>query len=113
MRYKTINLHIVMGEMQAGGKVNYFANGQGKANFILATDSYRKSGDGGVERVVEYHRCQVDNRQFDDLDLLVKEGNIVMVQGEVRSYVKDGVITKFTQAEKCSLMGREDAVIKK
>jgi single-stranded DNA-binding protein len=96
-----------MGTVQSGGKVNYFANGQGKANFFLATDSYKKSGDGGIERVVEYHRVQVDNRQYDDLDELVKEGNIIMVQGEIRSYTKDGIITKFTQAEKCSLMGND------
>jgi len=89
MKLKTVNIHILMGTVQSGGKVNYFANGQGKANFFLATDSYKKSGDGGIERVVEY------------------QGNIIMVQGEIRSYTKDGIITKFTQAEKCSLMGND------
>lgn len=109
IRIATINRHTLMGIVTAGGKITYFANGGSSAGFHIMTDSYKPSGDGGSERFVEYHRVQVTNRVFDDLEDLMTEGNVVFIEGPKQSYEKNSTRFEYTKAETCSLIARPNS----
>lgn len=102
-----------MGPVCAGGKVTYFANGGSSAAFTIMTDAYKGSADGGSERFVEYHRVQVTNIIFDDLEDLMLEGNIVLVEGPSQSYEIKGIVYKYLKALSCSLIARGNSKKKK
>lgn len=95
-----------MGPVVGGGKITYFDNGGSSAGFNIMTDAYKPSADGGSERFVEYHRVQVTNRVFDDLEELILEGNIVLIEGPKQSYEKGGSRVEYTKATSCSLIAR-------
>lgn len=98
-----------MGPVCAGGKVTYFANGGSSAAFTLMTDAYKHSADGGSERFVEYHRVQVSNLIYDDLDGLILEGNYVLIEGPAQSYEAKGITIKYVKALSCSLIARANS----
>lgn len=102
-----------MGPVTAGGKITYFRNGSSSAAFSIMTDAYKGSADGGSERFVEYHRVQVSNLVFDDLEDLMIEGNIVLVEGPSQSYESKGITYKYLKALSCSLIARGNSKKKK
>lgn len=104
MKISTINLSIIFGIVQAGGKVTVFENGTSVASFYIATDSLKGSPDGGVRRVTEYHQISVKSAVFDDLYDLILEGNLVQVQGQHVSYMFKNTKCWQVQADKVSLL---------
>ena len=104
MKLSTTNFSILIGPVQAGGKVTVFENGTTAATFYIATDSFKGSMDGGVKRVTEYHQISVKSSVFDDLYDLILEGNIVHVQGQHVSYQYKNAKFWQLQADKVSLL---------
>ncbi len=94
-----------MGSVQKGGIIKYFDGGSAIANFYVMTHRMRLTAEKTKERKADFHRVQVKNIVFDDLEELIKEGNIVHISGESTSYEYNGVEVKYIKADKCSIIG--------
>jgi hypothetical protein len=106
MAIYTLNKQILIGPVVAGGKIYPYGDGSSRATFRIYTDSWKGGGAGSKpERVVEYHYIQVKNTVYDDLYELIEEGNLVLIEGESRSYRdKADREVRYTSASKISII---------
>jgi len=86
MELKTINQCLIVGLVQAGGKIKTFEDGSAVANFQVMTQGYKASMDGKSEHTAEYTNIQVYNQVYDDLYSLIIEGNYILVRGPLKTH---------------------------
>jgi single-strand DNA-binding protein len=93
----SVNKVIILGRLTKDPEIRYMPNGEGVANFTIATSEKWKDKSGEKQEKSEFHNCTAYRKLAEIIGEYVKKGSQVYIEGKLqtRKWEKDGV-TRYT-----------------
>ena len=108
-----VNKVFLIGRLGSDPQVKQTASGSQIVNFSIATNSRRKSKDGGFQDHTEWHNLVAFNREADTLTQYARKGTLIYIEGSLRtnSWEKNGVRHYKTEivVNKFQFLGNSDS----
>ncbi len=82
---RSINHVQLLGYAGKEPEMRYQANGDGVANFSIATSKHWKDKDGNKKESTEWHRCVAFGKLAEIIGEYVKKGTLLIADGELRT----------------------------
>ncbi len=81
----SVNKVILVGNLGRDPELRYTKDGQGVANFTLATNERWRDKDGGSQERTEWHRIVVWGKQGENCAQYLQKGRSVYVEGRLQT----------------------------
>jgi single-strand DNA-binding protein len=93
----SVNKAIILGRLTKDPEIRFMPNGEGVANFSLATSESWKDKAGQKQEKSEFHNCVAYRKLAEIIGEYVKKGSELYIEGKLqtRKWEKDGV-TRYT-----------------
>jgi single-strand DNA-binding protein len=89
----SVNKAIILGRLTKDPEIRFMPNGEGVANFSLATSESWKDKAGQKQEKSEFHNCVAYRKLAEIIGEYVKKGSELYIEGKLTTekYEKDGV----------------------
>jgi len=93
----SVNKVIILGRLTKDPEIRFMPNGEGVANFSLATSESWKTKEGEKKEKAEFHNCVAYRKLSEVIGQYLRKGSQVYIEGKLTTekYEKDGV-TKYS-----------------